>query len=274
MENSRNKAILYGVAEAFLETVLKFCEHPTLQFQWTRYIPSNVSEPFWKKLVGRIDALLKANPVLRGRSKGSLRRIDQLKIIPDLFKDKYGDPLVPDLPEEMYLASEYHLGDRLPLKDLGLRPMDIQHIVTRFQADLNSSNSRLKSPKTDEDWHTRAASVLLFPRENEWRSFDTVGRLPLIPLQSHEWVAITEGSIFFPHTDGVQIPSDLGLRIVDDDSIKNSMRKKLFVELGVASANASNVRNLILKKYDDTYYKAIDLESSVNTFTICTRPTL
>ena len=41
MENARNKAILEGVAEAFVDAVLQFCQHPVLQYEWMNYIPED-----------------------------------------------------------------------------------------------------------------------------------------------------------------------------------------------------------------------------------------
>jgi hypothetical protein len=135
MESSRNKAILDGVGELVLDAVLQFCKHPTLQYQWIRYLPQNVSEPFWQKLVGNIHTVLKCNPVLRGRSKGPLRRIDELKFVPDTFKDKFGNPLVAHLPEEVYLAAEYEWKEIVVLRSLGLNDLDFHAIIARFRRD-------------------------------------------------------------------------------------------------------------------------------------------
>jgi hypothetical protein len=75
--------------------------------------------------------------VLRGWRKGPLRGIRQLKLIPYDFKDKFSDPLVRDLPEELYLAPEYERPhDTGRLESLGLDILDMDDIIARFHNDL------------------------------------------------------------------------------------------------------------------------------------------
>jgi hypothetical protein len=203
-------------------------------------------------LEDKIQSLLKEHAVLRGRSHGPLRRISQLKKLGNDFEDKFGEALVADLDEEMYLASEYQREDRAPLETLGLAVMNFDAVISRFQKDLELPNSRLKSTETDDDWHTRTAKLLLRPFEEKWspKTMDMVRRLAIIPLQNDEWTAVTDGAIFFPHTDGMLIPGDLGLRIVDENSVTNSTRKELFIQLGVKAASIKDVRALILARYN------------------------
>jgi hypothetical protein len=253
MESRRNKDILDGIAGAFLDAVLQFCNHPTLQYKWPRYIPQNIPNPFWARLKDKIHELLTRHAVLRGDSHGPLRPINQLKKIGNDFKDEFGNALVADLDEEMYLASEYQQEDIIALNRLGLGVLSFFAVMARFRHDLKqqSSRSRFKSPGTNDDWHTRTAKLLLRPFEEKWKSstLDTIRGLACIPLQNGKWTAITEGPIFFPRTDGIPIPTDLGLRIVEEKSITNSTRKKLFVTLGVKTASVQEVRALILARY-------------------------
>ena len=253
VECHRNKAILDGIAGAFLDAVLQFCNHPTLQYKWPRYIPQNIPSPFWTHLKDKIQELLKASAVLRGRSHGPLRSISQLKRVPKVFRDEFGDALVPDLDEEMYLASEYQSIDLKALKSLGLGIMSYPAIMARFQHDLKrpSSRSKFKSPETNGHWHMRTAKLLLRPFEEDLKPVtpDVIRRLPCIPLQNGNWTAITEGAVFFPRIDGILIPTDLGLRIVDENSTTNPTRNRLFVKLGVKPASIQDIRALILERY-------------------------
>ena len=253
MERQRNKAILDGIAGAFLDAVLQFCNHPTLQYKWPRYIPQNITSPFWTHLKDKIYELLKTGAVLRGRSHGPLRPISQLKIVPGAFKDEFGNALVADLDEEMYLASEYQKKDLEALSSLGLGVMSFPNVMARLRHDLKQpdSRSKFKSPETNDDWHTKAAELLLqaFEKDRKHVRPDVIRRLPCIPLQNGNWTAITEGAVFFPHIDGILIPTDLGLRIVDKNSTTNSTREKLFVKLGVEPASIQDIRALILERY-------------------------
>ncbi|KAF8857981.1 hypothetical protein BDZ45DRAFT_743799 [Acephala macrosclerotiorum] len=233
MESHRNKAILDGIAEAFLD--------------------ANIPNPFWARLKDKIHELLKGHAVLRGRTHGPLRPISQLKKIGNDFKDEFGNALVADLDEEMYLSSEYQQEDIAALDSLGLGMLDLVVVMARFRNDLKqpSRRSRFKSPETSDDWHTKTAKLLLRPFEEKWKSPtpDTVRGLACTPSENGKWTAITEGAIFFPHIDGILIPTDLGLRIVDKKPIMNSTRTKLFITLGIKSALVQDIRALVLARY-------------------------
>lgn len=128
---------------------------------------------------------------------------------------------------------------------------------------LKSSYSRFKSTETDDDWHTRAASLLLLPFEKNWiLHVGRIRKLQFIPLQDGRWTAITDGPVFLPHIDGMLIPTDLGLRIADSNAIKNTRRKKLFVKVGVTPTSVDEVRSLILCRYYNPWI-SIDVERSV-----------
>jgi hypothetical protein len=251
METSRNEAILDGVATTFIEAVLQFCNHPNLQYQWLKYIPQIVPEPFWMKLVNKIHELLQIKNILRGRSKGPLRRLDELKIVRNDFKDRFGNPLVSDLPEELYLASEYDVADLAVLEILGLKTMSWRDIAERFHRDLNSFSSKLKSIATDDEWHTRAAYCLrrLLCCQKWPRSIELIRNSRLIPLQNGQWTSANDGKIVFSRTEGMLIPTDLGLQVIDEKAIENLSRRKLFVKLGLTSASVESVRKLILQRY-------------------------
>ena len=266
-DNRRNNDILDGIAETFLDAVLQFCKHPTLQYKWSRYIPQKIPNPVWKRLKERIHQLLKERAVLRGQSHGPLRPIRQMKKIPKSFQDEFNNPLVADLDEEIYLSSEYQEEDIEALDRLGLETIDFGAVLARFKCDLGRGIdcSKFKSNRTTDDWHNRTAKLLLRPFKNKWKStIDKIRELPCIPLESGEWTAIINGAIYFPHTEeGILIPTDLGLRILDEKSSKDPIRKELFIELGVGFAKIQDIRALVLERYDNAA-SSITFETSLN----------
>jgi hypothetical protein len=268
MENARNKAILKGVAEAFVDTVLQFCQHPVLQYQWMKYIPEDdkISSPFWSQLLTRIKGAIKTTPVLWPRSRNRLRLISQLKIVPNNFKGSDGEPLVPDLPEEIYLDRKYNAisYSALPkLKTLGLRVMSTYDCIERIGRDALSLTSKMKS--ANDDWHESIARILLavFEKPLLKTKIPYLKSLPLIPLGHQRWTSIYDGVVFFPDTDHVPIPLDLGLRLIEPKAIRNATRKTLFTKLGVVDADKDIVRNLILEKHGKRWDE-ITLKSSVS----------
>jgi hypothetical protein len=191
-----------------------------------------------------------------------------LKIIAGDFRDEFGNALVADLDEEMYLATEYQQEDTAALRKLGLGVIGFSAGLARFRHDLKkpSSRSKFKSPETNDDWHRRTAILLMKPFKNKEKytstTLDAIRELACIPLQNGKWIAITEGAVFFPHTDGIRIPTDLGLNIVDEKSITNRSRKKFFVTLGVEPASIQTIRALVLGRYSQES-SSIDFETSL-----------
>jgi hypothetical protein len=266
METARNFAILSGVADAFVEGVLRMCKHPTLQYQWMRFFPQdkNVPEPFWKMLISYVSDAVKKTPVLRPRSGGPLRKLKELRIIPDVFKDRYGEPLFRDLEEELYLSSKYTQSDRQVLKALGLSVMSLAEVYARVEYDISRPTSRLKFTKADEDWHSKTAALMLLPfTDDDFKSLrKSVKELRFVPLVDGTWTSIVAGPIFFPDAGGMTIPADLPMRIIDDQAIRNSERRKLFEAIGVDVASPEIVRNSIQDKHRRTKDR-LTLESAI-----------
>jgi hypothetical protein len=217
-----------------------------------RYLPqfrdSGLGE-LWTDLLAKIQAILKETPVIYSYDQSERRLISEMRFIPPEFKDALGRPLFLDAPKSTYLAMEYENSDISALRSLGLRDLSINDVIDRVNQDIGSNSSRLRSNTTSLDWYSRATKFLL----NSFTG-QIVPRLKvmkLIPLlQDDNFASALGGPVYFPDTDRILIPSDLGLRLVKPGSIKDNMwRKKLFSALGVIDACVPEVRKLILKKY-------------------------
>ena len=70
VHSPRNFAIRDGVAEAFRDAVVQFCQQPNdIRFQWIKYLPvATISDSFWVNLLPEIIANLKFAPILLSRS--------------------------------------------------------------------------------------------------------------------------------------------------------------------------------------------------------------
>lgn len=268
--SARNARLVGGIADAFIKAVLQFCRHSTLQYQWMRYLPQGNEfpwDPFWKRLIDGIKSRLRKTEVLQPRSHGNLRYIQDMRRFPGGVLDKHGDPLFDDLDPEEYIASEYLFKDLDRLKEYGLDYMNIEDAIARVQKDLiQLCSSRMRSPETDEDWHSRAAKLLSLPFCKKWSgSIGKVRSLRLLPLASGPWVSTSNISVYYPHVNGVPVPRDLNLHLVDPRAAANAERKQLFDYLGVQAPSACHVRDLIMAKYKCTGIPAnIDLSTSRN----------
>lgn len=255
----RNVSLRSGITDAFIKAVLQFCKHDTLQYRWMRYLPQKNSFPwdsFWKKLVAGIENEITSTPVMRSREIGVLRPINKLRYRLDKNNDENGDPLFADLPTELYLSDNYLPEDRRLLKDFGLHRIYMDEVVQLVEQDLKlacKGKSRMRGKDTDDDWHTRAAILLRQPFENgSQNTVNQIKWLDLIPLQDGCWVSAAAAPIYFPTVDGIPIPQDLGLRLVDPAAAKNARRAELFKYLDVETAKVKSIRSKILAMYDTT----------------------
>ncbi|KAF2137387.1 uncharacterized protein K452DRAFT_110481 [Aplosporella prunicola CBS 121167] len=271
-DSPRNRALLDSVAENFQNMVPYFCEHTTLQYSWMRYLPDDsVSDDFWKELRPKIMTLLKDTPVLRSWS-GRLYRPGKLRWLTERFQDKGNQPLLPDLDDEAYLNGNYEHADFAFLQSLDVKVLSIPEFIDRMEQDLKTKNPRIRSSKTNDDWHTRVANLLMEPFKNSGSSrrlSDRVKGLQIIPLIQGKWTQFSLRSehedygvlssdddddymispIFYPKIGDHNIPKDLKLKIVDPGPLKNVARTELFSLIGVKRCSPKTVISAIYDKY-------------------------
>ncbi|KAK8094937.1 hypothetical protein PG997_001622 [Apiospora hydei] len=229
-DSLRNLSLLDGIADAFIRAVLQFCEHDTLRYQWMRYLPNKGSRDWgtlWLSLIGKIADKLSKTPILLGRRLPHLRLINDVFIPWNNFKDEDGRPLLDDCDHDQLISQHYGAEDLCILRHFGLGPFPGQKMLELIKQDLSRGPlSRIKSPKTQDNWHECFAKFLHQPFQMP-RMENAKARLKemdLLPLQD-----------------------DIGLRLISN--ITNPHRKTLFEDLGVVMAPIDLVRNKILQMY-------------------------
>ncbi|KAF9772494.1 hypothetical protein IL306_009798 [Fusarium sp. DS 682] len=252
----RNRNLLDGIADCFITAIQEFCQHPTLQYQWMRWLPQRNSYPwggFWSGLLGKIEERIQDVKVLRTLVTGKLDYIHQLRQLQPWLRDKNGDPLFADLDEEMYLAKEYGCEDLKLLRPYGLYDMTPSDAVCLVEKDLASGpvQSRMINPATGDEWHSLAARALIWLKNTATKRpvQDRLKKLEFIPLWNGTWVSSSFGPLYHSHSSsGLAIPDDLGLYLVDSEAASNPDRRALFDKFGVVEALVKDVRSLVLKK--------------------------
>lgn len=238
--------ILKAIGEVFVKAVSQFCEHPTIRYQWMRFLPSDKAyhqDKSWTTLMSTIHDCLQRTPALWTRSHKRLRLIKDMRRVPKDMLDENGEPLFPDLEPEEYLASEYSGKDLGLLKSYGLCQMGISDFLVRVLKDLTEQKSSImKSPETSDDWHSRVAKILLefLPRRGA-----TIKSFKLIPLAGGAWKSsndLNSKPIYCSRVNGYNIPPNLGLDLLDSKAERNHNRKRLFDCLGVQQPEISYIR--------------------------------
>ena len=251
MDCAWNDAIRDGVAQAFTNAIAKFASkyHP-LRYLWLEFVPHRPMEHLWKPLYAKIRALLKDMPILQTWKGRIFKRPSELRIlVPSTLH--HAAPIFDDLPNEKYLAPEY--SQRNVLEEFGVEIINWSDIVERLKADLTSPHSKMRSLAPNDEWHTSCAALLLLAFENAGARVNQqiIKQMAIIPLLSGQWAAVRTptfggpGPIYFPSTDGVPIPENLLLRLVEAGAASVLERANLLRKLGVQDCPKELVIKLI-----------------------------
>lgn len=252
-DSLRNVGLLDAIASAFSKAVLQFCNHPTLRYQWMRYLPkkSENRDSLWATLVGKIATNLAGTSVLFGhKTPNVVHRIESLLRLSYDLLDESGLPLLDDEPE-CIVSRSYAPGDLDRLKEYGLKNAYYSNFTDWLQKDLQrGAQSRMKSADMTSDWHRRVATVLCraFDEKLLAHEIPKLKQMPLVPLENGAWTSTSSGSVWFPRAQTIDIPPNLGFRLVAKETL-TSARRQLFKCLGVATATDKLVRETILEQY-------------------------
>ena len=258
VHSRRNRAVLKGVAKAFADAMVVFCKRPSLRYRWMRYLPEDsITDEFWRTLWTLIRGNLEQTPLLEPWSGRGLYKTSDLEKLPDHFLAEDRSPLLPDLEgPEIYLSPKYTEADFQILIRLGTTTLNWSKFVDRLDADLRSpGGSKWKILKKDNtDWRTRICIVLSRAFiENLPNKQKRLRKLALIPLHDGRWVSSASGTnIYFPKTDEIPIPVDLGLDLVCLMAAENVAWADLLSSLGVVSCRQDSVISSIYRRYNAT----------------------
>ncbi|KAI1099079.1 hypothetical protein F4804DRAFT_345801 [Jackrogersella minutella] len=269
--SSRNIRLLDALTETFIIAMRQLCLHPTLKYQWMRYLPKLSGYPwdsFWQNLVDKIKTRISDEEILVLGDNLSLRRVNQARRLLPMQKDQYDNPLLGDLPGDMacYISSHYKSEDMDILKEYGLSYLLQSEFLGRVERDLSNHMSKIRSIKSDDDWHSRVARHLNLSFEKKWENFiKRTKAMSLIPLLGGQWVSPTRSAVYFAHTPGgLPIPADLGLLLLDPVAAGLPMRNTLFTHLGVQFATVDDIRTKILRLDQSPTLNGMKFEPSLS----------
>jgi hypothetical protein len=245
----RNRDLLSEIAETLLKAILEFCEHSTLCYTWPLFLPKadDTFGTFWSDMNSKISSLLKKTPCIKSRNRTPLRLIGDVLILYGGFADENGDPLFDD-EKDRFISSLYTLEATKILKGYGLNYIHTGIMLDMVEADLRDTDSRMKGNDVSEEWHSRVAKMLCAI----FKGFHHAGRvknLEMIPLRDGNWTSVNAQRVYYPTTQGIEVPLMLKLAILSVDPMKDAMRKQLFDAIGVEEASTELVRRSIFEEF-------------------------
>lgn len=174
----------------------------------------------------------------------------EVRRLPNWFLHK-DLPIFKDSQDELYLSPEYQTQFHGILKDLGVCDLNLAEVLSRIEADLVSSESRIRTYAPDGTWHQACASLISLCYKTAKPnpvSLRRVKRLSIIPINNGKSWTGAPGvgiggikSIYFPTTEGIEIPQQIGMHLIDFAAVALPQRKELFQLLGAYECSKEEV---------------------------------
>jgi hypothetical protein len=194
----------------------------------------------WKPLYTLITESLEYKPVAQTKERGLFKAPNQLRKLLEFTKYN-NEPILPDLPEEIYLSSGYTSRHIERLQELGVSTMSWTEVLDRLSADLVRPQSRTKTTAATDSWHVAFAEMFqhIFKHHGSEGVYqERLRRLAIVPLtKPNQWSGCAgygnRDPIYFAFTGSTPIPDRISLRLLDRTASKNATRKAFYESLGV-----------------------------------------
>ncbi|KAI0052020.1 hypothetical protein FA95DRAFT_1533561 [Auriscalpium vulgare] len=240
-----NLSLRNSVVDAFMMAVDRFLESPSLRDVWYRYLPQEIPDSFFSVIKHAIFVRLRARPIWRSRG-GTHHPATKVIILPSRFADEDGQPLVPAeyLPHGLhYLAPEYD-AERNDKLFFGLGVLAMSEDL--FLAGLFAMSQRNILRLQTNEWHDCVCDCLSHTRPHGRPFRPEVLALRILPLKDGTWAqALIARTITFD-LDHLGVPEDLGIPTMMPGVEISPVRRRLYQDLGVASASPQTVAHKIL----------------------------
>lgn len=255
----RNIDIRNKIVDVFIQAIMEMGLSPILKYTWMRFLPNHERyryDSFWFELFATLKHKLYTTPCVLSRSQNHLRKIKDLRRLPAFCSDDRGDPLFKDLDPEIWLSEKYSVGDIAILERFGMPTIEVGTLIDMVEQDLRSPNSRTRSIKADQHWHTVAAKMLSNIADKSGACLDRLRKLDLLPIRqptpyATSWVSSEKVvDAFFPKSNaGVFIPEDVHPWVLEPEASESEARMELFRRLGVSVASVHQIQQMILKRH-------------------------
>ncbi|KAM9878364.1 heterokaryon incompatibility [Verticillium dahliae] len=261
-----NQRILEAIPDAFVQAVRHFnhadATHGySLKYKWPLFLEYNgPKSSTWTEVHQGIKRRLCDEDVLEARD-GRFRAVrpvpcpagtqqtaahKPLIIIPTEYRFDNGFLIDATINHGHHLAFEY---DPVleELKALDVKEMTGAGLRNEFSDWLERAGHAGLAAKSDK-WHAALAAAFMWKGRSKQK--DKLQELPLVHLADGSWAACAGGDIFFPSTGAVlNVPSDLGIRVVHSNAAKDPHRREFYTYLGVKKLDAETICSLILEKH-------------------------
>lgn len=186
--------------------------------------------------------------MLKTRTVEYLRLIKDVRIPAD-EAELHGKPLFDDEANDPYISPKYTRKATGILRSYGLQIQSPPELMDLIEMDIRRPNPSMHG-ETSEEWHSVLAKLFCGWFDKNWPVRQRLKSVPLLPLREGEWQSAEGLRVYFPTTRGIEIPQNLGLKVLDPIASANTDRRALFERLGASEAKVPLVRDSILAAFD------------------------
>ncbi|KAH4095486.1 hypothetical protein HBH46_167370 [Parastagonospora nodorum] len=252
-----NDALYDEVANTFATAVsgtFATSDH-ALRYAWLDYLPEKAMDHPWKTLYSALLERIQVQNVFQTMERRQFKSLLQVRDVATAALYQ-GKPILSDLADDVYLASEYTYSHKQRLVELGLKSITWFEFLDRLQADLVSAQSKIRTTNSADPWHEAFAKLMVIPFRTQSRNLDAVRdrikKLALIPLTGrNQWTGAPNISfggstnVYFAFTGTTPIPERLSLRLLDKIASQNQTRRAFYKALGVEDCPKETVFAMI-----------------------------
>jgi hypothetical protein len=253
--NQWNERLLKGLADCFIQAVIRFnsAEALVLRYTWLgflQHVPKAGSNNF-SSLADEIVLRLKRFPALESQSGDFVRPAGSF-FIPPAFRDADGRFVLNCAGNRQnYIASTYETHDKeqTVIKMMGVEIMTFGHFIDILRSYMSDRTDDFRNQIAV--WHSLISNILCDQASNT-----DLQSLAIIPLQTGRWISRVEGQAHFQTAESIatgKIPEGVPeLLIVDQTVSEEPQRRRLLERLGVRNLNQAEVCRLIINCHAST----------------------
>ncbi|CZR46644.1 uncharacterized protein FPRO_12094 [Fusarium proliferatum ET1] len=238
-----NNSIHIWVTAAFLQAISEFRNLPNLCYEWPLFLPPIGHE---MPLSREIRDMVQRNLLVKVHNQPVLRCMNEIRLIPDYFKDEKGQPLLALAAENLLLSPAYPERVVQVFEEHGAKIIEDETLLRLWKCDMRNQKPKMHQKDTTEEWHARMARFLLQFSKTSTFNDCRVKSEAVVPLKNGAWASMLFGPIFFPHTGDISIPESVDLRIVAPSATRDPDRYTLFKYLGVTEPSLDIARKSVL----------------------------
>ena len=255
----RNRDLRSRIPGIFAEAMKELCSRSSLKYTWMRYLPdAKLSSAFWQELSQDIRQLMGKQAILKPLLGNSLYSTVELKQPFSSFIIGAGTPLLRQNGSIRFISFGYAPEDCTTLREIGLSMLSDADVVQLLQHDLLEKDSWWKASDRHTLWQAKLSSLLLQICRSSAALKKLLQSLYIVRLIYDSWICKQGNEIYMPFSGPASVPTDLGLFIVDPNSIEVDERAALITELGVGFADTKKILSAIYKKHNGFFFSSVE----------------